>query len=142
MPVGPTAKMAVPRRCLRSLAEQRCNCYTQDMGRQWLHAKREVAGLKKGQVVGKAYDPADFHSRGGDELIERNDRTGGDADMFDLDTEVGELCPDKLGVGFELILGDVFALACDIEKLRRREYVINFLAPLVDGSRESGPGFV
>src|ERR687884_1160062 len=23
------------------------------MGRQWLHAKREVAGLKKGQVVGK-----------------------------------------------------------------------------------------
>jgi len=24
-----------------------------DMGRQWLHAKREVAGLKKGQVTGK-----------------------------------------------------------------------------------------
>ncbi|MFL6513796.1 MAG: transcriptional regulator, partial [Chthoniobacterales bacterium] len=23
------------------------------MGRQWLHAKREVAGLKKGQLVGK-----------------------------------------------------------------------------------------
>src|SRR5688572_32068143 len=23
------------------------------MGRQWLHAKREVAGLRKGQVVGK-----------------------------------------------------------------------------------------
>src|SRR3954462_12409547 len=23
------------------------------MGRQWLHAKREVAGLKKGQVTGK-----------------------------------------------------------------------------------------
>src|SRR5262245_6084743 len=23
------------------------------MGRQWLHAKREVAGLKKGQMVGK-----------------------------------------------------------------------------------------
>src|SRR6266566_585390 len=23
------------------------------MGRQWLHAKREVAGLKKGQIVGK-----------------------------------------------------------------------------------------
>ena len=23
------------------------------MGRQWLHAKREVANLKKGQVVGK-----------------------------------------------------------------------------------------
>ena len=23
------------------------------MGRQWLHAKREVAGLKKGQAVGK-----------------------------------------------------------------------------------------
>src|SRR4051794_13824142 len=24
-----------------------------EMGRQWLHAKREVAGLKKGQIVGK-----------------------------------------------------------------------------------------
>ena len=24
-----------------------------EMGRQWLHAKREVAGLKKGQLVGK-----------------------------------------------------------------------------------------
>ncbi|MEO5721108.1 MAG: transcriptional regulator, partial [Chthoniobacterales bacterium] len=23
------------------------------MGRQWLHAKREVAGLKKGQATGK-----------------------------------------------------------------------------------------
>ncbi len=23
------------------------------MGRQWLHAKREVAGLKKGQITGK-----------------------------------------------------------------------------------------
>jgi len=28
-------------------------CYIGDMGRQWLHAKREVAGLKKGQVTGK-----------------------------------------------------------------------------------------
>ena len=28
-------------------------CYIGAMGRQWLHAKREVAGLKKGQVTGK-----------------------------------------------------------------------------------------
>src|SRR6187402_1247805 len=27
--------------------------YLRPMGRQWLQAKREVAGLKKGQVVGK-----------------------------------------------------------------------------------------
>jgi YebC/PmpR family DNA-binding regulatory protein len=36
-----------------SLAEPRSNCYIPHMGRQWLHAKREVAGLKKGQLVGK-----------------------------------------------------------------------------------------
>ncbi len=28
-------------------------CYIGRMGRQWLHAKREVAGIKKGQVTGK-----------------------------------------------------------------------------------------
>ncbi len=28
-------------------------CYIVGMGRQWLHAKREVAGLRKGQAVGK-----------------------------------------------------------------------------------------
>lgn len=28
-------------------------CYIVGMGRQWLHAKREVAGLKKGQATGK-----------------------------------------------------------------------------------------
>jgi YebC/PmpR family DNA-binding regulatory protein len=37
----------------RWLAEPGSNCYIRPMGRQWLHAKREVAGLKKGQVVGK-----------------------------------------------------------------------------------------
>lgn len=35
------------------LADSRSNCYIPHMGRQWLHAKREVAGLKKGQLVGK-----------------------------------------------------------------------------------------
>ncbi len=29
------------------------SCYIRCMGRQWLHAKRQVAGLKKGQTTGK-----------------------------------------------------------------------------------------
>ncbi len=36
-----------------SLVRSTRSCYTGRMGRQWLHAKREVAGLKKGQITGK-----------------------------------------------------------------------------------------
>ena len=46
-------------RCRARAGIERTTCHaaarrlSQRMGRQWLHAKREVAGLKKGQVVGK-----------------------------------------------------------------------------------------
>jgi len=44
------------------------------MGRQWLHAKREVANLKKGQVVGKLVKEIMVAAKTGGPDIEGNAR--------------------------------------------------------------------
>src|SRR6478672_1125975 len=44
------------------------------MGRQWLHAKREVAGLKKGQLVGKLVKEIMVAAKLGGPDIEANAR--------------------------------------------------------------------
>jgi len=44
------------------------------MGRQWLHAKREVANLKKGQVVGKLVKEIMVAAKQGGPDVEGNAR--------------------------------------------------------------------
>ena len=77
-------------------------------------------------VVFKADDAADLDAACRDELVERDDRPGGDADAFQLDVEFRKRRTQKVRVRLQFLVVDVlFPRPGGVEEIDRGKHVID-----------------
>ena len=107
------------------------------------HDADTPCGELQRDVVLEVHDAADLHAAGGDQFIQRDHRSRGDAHAFQFDIELQEGLAEEFGIGLQFGLVHIFLprLRC-IQKFHRRDTRTRSLPPSATCAGTAAPSAV